>query len=125
LHRVNDRETRRRVERLERLAWWLDDRFRIPGTNITFGLDSLIGLVPGVGDSAAALGAAYFIVQAYQLGLPRGVLFRMAFNVLLDLAVGSIPLLGDIFDVGFKANRRNMALLKRHLDARRRWDEPG
>jgi hypothetical protein len=117
---VNDRETRRRVERLERLAWWLDDRFRIPGTNITFGLDSLIGLVPGVGDSATAIGAAYFVVQAYELGLPRGVLFRMAFNVLLDLAVGSIPLLGDIFDVGFKANRRNMALLKRHLDAGRR-----
>lgn len=117
---MNDRETRRKVERLERLAWWLDDRFRIPGTNITFGLDSLIGLVPGIGDAAMAVGAGYLVLQAKELGLPRRVLVRMTLNVLVDMAIGSIPLLGDIFDVGFKANRRNMILLKRHLDTRRR-----
>lgn len=103
------------VEKLERLAHWLDDRFRIPGTNIRFGLDGLIGLVPGVGDSATAISGAYLVARAHRLGAPTPVLGRMAGNILIDMAVGAIPLLGDLFDIGFKANRRNVELLKRHL----------
>lgn len=107
--------TELQVRRLENVAHWLDDRFNIPGTNITFGLDSLIGLIPGVGDSATAISALYIVGQAHNLGAPAGLLIRMVFNVLIDLGLGTVPLIGDIFDIGFKANRRNIDLLKRHL----------
>lgn len=110
-----DPETERKLHRLENFAHWLDDRFKIPGTNITFGLDSLIGLIPGVGDSATAVSSVYLIGQARALGAPTSLLLRMGFNVLVDLLIGAIPLIGDIFDIGFKANRRNIAHLKRHL----------
>lgn len=105
------------IRKLERFAHWLDDRFRVPGTNIRFGLDSLIGLVPGVGDSATAVSAAYLVLRAHRLGAPTHLLGRMAGNILIDMVVGAIPLLGDIFDVGFKANRRNIELLKRHVQS--------
>src|SRR3546814_752680 len=108
----------RALDEIERLASWLDDRFRVPGTNIRFGLDALIGLVPGVGDSATFLVSAWLIVRARSLGLPGGVVARMALNVAIDLVIGTIPLLGDLFDLGFKANRRNVALVRRHLERR-------
>lgn len=108
------------IERLERLAGWLDDRFRIPGTGLRFGLDALIGLVPGIGDTATAVSAAYLIARAAGLGVPRRILLRMAANAAIDLLVGTIPLLGDLFDIGFKANRRNVALLRRHAGRLRR-----
>ena len=106
------------IERLERLAFWLDERFRIPGTNWRIGLDGLLGLVPGIGDSATALLSLYLVLEAKRLGVPNGVILRMLANVGLDAAVGSVPLLGDLFDVAFKANRRNMRLLRRHLGRR-------
>lgn len=106
---------RREVERLRRLARWLDDRFRIPGTDIRFGLDALLGLLPGVGDTITAVWGAYFIGRAHRMNAPAGLKARMAGNVILDLVIGSIPLLGDIFDVGFKSNTRNVALLDAHL----------
>ena len=112
---MSDLDTRRRVERLDTLAHWLDDRFRIPGTNITFGLDPLISLIPGIGDSATAITSFYLIGQAHSLGVPCRMLLRMTINVLADLTIGVIPLIGDIFDIGFKANRRNVELLKRYL----------
>lgn len=107
--------TYREVERLERLARLLDDRYRVPGTNVRFGLDSLIGLVPGVGDTATALLALYIVLQAQKLGVPRTMIARMAGNVLMDLGLGTVPLVGDLFDLGFKANRRNMSMLQNHL----------
>lgn len=107
-----DREAE--IARLEQLAHWMDERFAIPGTDIRFGLDSVIGLIPGVGDTGAALFSAYIVTRAHALGVPKRHLWRMVGNVLIDLAVGSIPLLGDLFDVGFKANRRNVEILRRH-----------
>jgi hypothetical protein len=113
-----DLDTQREIHRLETLAHVLDDVFRVPGTRIRFGLDGVIGLIPGVGDAATGALAAYLALRARQLGLPAGVAVRMAANVGLDLAAGSIPVAGDLFDVAFKANRRNIELLKRELAKR-------
>jgi len=108
---TNDAE----IRRLEAIADWLDSKFVIPGTKLRFGLDFVLGILPGVGDGVAAVPAAYLILEAQRLGAPPALLMRMGFNVLLDLAVGAIPLVGDLFDLGFKANRRNIALLKQYL----------
>tara|TARA_Y100000588_G_scaffold389764_1_gene493397 strand:- start:328 stop:711 length:384 start_codon:yes stop_codon:yes gene_type:complete len=108
---TNDAE----ICRLEAIADWLDSKFVIPGTKLRFGLDFVLGILPGVGDGVAAVPAAYLILEAQRLGAPPALLMRMGFNVLLDLAVGAIPLVGDLFDFGFKANRRNIALLKQYL----------
>ena len=107
--------------RIERLARWLDARFVIPGTSIRFGLDSLIGLVPGVGDLAMFAPALYIIARAVTLGAPAHLVIRMAINTGLDLVIGAIPVIGDLFDLGFKANLRNARLLSRWLE---RTDEP-
>ncbi|WP_339749251.1 DUF4112 domain-containing protein [uncultured Maricaulis sp.] len=109
----------RELARLESLADWLDTRFRIPGTSIRFGLDGLIGLVPGLGDLAMLAPAFYLIARAAGLGAPLHVLARMLINTTLDLVIGAIPILGDIFDVAFKANRRNAALLARFLERKK------
>ena len=106
------------IAQLETLAHVLDDVFRVPGTRIRFGLDGVVGLIPGVGDAATGALAAYLAARAWDMGMPAGVILRMAANVGVDLAVGSIPLAGDLFDVAFKANRRNVELLKRELAKR-------
>jgi hypothetical protein len=106
---------RRRLEALQRWATLLDAAFGIPGTRIRFGLDALIGLVPGAGDAVAALFSAALIVQAARTGIPRVVLARMVFNTLVDTIVGAIPFLGDLFDVAWKANLRNVRLLDRFV----------
>ena len=105
------------LARLERLVRLLDDRFSLGG--FRFGLDGLVGLIPGVGDSFGLLASAYIVLEAWRLGAPRGVLLRMVVNLLLDFFVGAVPVLGDLFDFGFKANRRNFNLLRRALAARR------
>jgi hypothetical protein len=114
---------RRPIERLRRLAYLLDDRFRIPGTSYRIGLDGLIGLVPGVGDAVTTLLALYIVLEARRLGLPVIKLGRMGLNVGVDAVLGAVPLLGDLFDVAWKANRRNLALLLDHLEAERRQRE--
>lgn len=93
----------------------MDEAFRVPGTDIRFGLDPLLGLIPGVGDTAAGLVSVYLIGKARTLGVPFSTLLCMTWNMLVDWVIGSIPLLGDAFDVEFKANRRNVELIKRHL----------
>jgi len=95
----------------------MDSAFNVPGTRLRFGLDSLLGLVPGVGDAAAAAASAYILARAQQLGVPRATLMRMAFNLLLDVTIGAIPLVGDAFDVYWKANLRNVELLQRRARA--------
>lgn len=109
-------KTRAEIERLTRLARLLDSRFRLPFVPVRFGLDTIVGLIPGVGDTATALPALYLIYRGYKLGVPRRTLVAMAANVGLDVSVGSIPAIGDAFDLFFKANRRNAHHLQRHLD---------
>ncbi|WP_029007769.1 DUF4112 domain-containing protein [Azospirillum halopraeferens] len=109
---------RERLERLRRLAWWLDSRWRIPGIPIPIGLDGIASIVPVVGDTATAIVSAYIVREAMRFGLPRSLVIRMMANVGIDWAVGSIPVLGTLFDVAFKANRRNVDLLHRHLEER-------
>jgi Domain of unknown function (DUF4112) len=104
------------VRRLERLAHWLDDRYRLPGTGIRVGLDGIIGLIPGIGDAASGLLSAYIIYEARRLGVPNSVLAGMLGNFAVDFVVGAVPVFGDIFDIGWKANRRNVRMLLRHLE---------
>jgi hypothetical protein len=102
------------------LARIMDDVFVIPGTNIRFGLDPLIGLIPGFGDTAGAAISTMLLIQGARVGLPKIVLARMALNVLINAALGTVPVLGDAFSVWFKSNVRNLALLERHALAGRR-----
>jgi hypothetical protein len=106
---------RERIERLDRLATLLDTAFVIPGTNIRFGADALIGLAPGIGDSVTTALAAYIVYEAHRLGVPRRVLVRMIGNVAIDGIVGAVPVFGDLFDVTFRANRRNVRILREHF----------
>jgi hypothetical protein len=105
----------RRLERLRQVGWVLDSSFRIPGTSIRFGIDAIIGLVPGLGDLIAGALSLYIIAESARLGVPRSLLARMGWNVAVDTFVGEIPILGDLFDVAWKANMRNLALLEAHL----------
>jgi hypothetical protein len=93
----------------------LDSAFLIPGTRYRFGFDALVGLVPGLGDAIGAVFSGYIILQASRLGAPKSVVTRMIANVAVDTLVGAIPLLGDLFDVAWKSNLRNVALLESHL----------
>jgi NAD/NADP transhydrogenase beta subunit len=102
-------------ENLDLLAHVLDDCFRIPGTSIRFGLDGIIGLVPFLGDVLAGLASCIIVIAAWFRGVPYVTLVRMVVNLGLDVLIGAIPFIGDAFDIAFKANRRNYALLTRHL----------
>jgi uncharacterized membrane protein len=121
-----DRETTDRrdqaVARLDALATLMDAAIIIPGTNIRMGLDGVIGLLPIVGDLISSMVSSYIVWEARQLGVPRWMLARMMLNVMIDTAVGSVPVVGDVFDVMFRANLKNMALLKRYLE---RQAKPG
>lgn len=103
------------IERLDRISQLMDTALFIPGTNIRFGADAIIGLVPGIGDTVTTAIAAWIVYEAHKLGVPRRVLIRMIGNVAIDGAVGSIPVLGDLFDVAFRANRRNVRILREHF----------
>jgi hypothetical protein len=107
-------------ENLDLLAHVLDDCFRIPGTSIRFGLDGIIGLVPFAGDVLAGLASCILVVAAWFRGVPYVTLARMVVNLALDVLIGAIPILGDAFDIAWKANRRNYRLLTRHLRQPRR-----
>lgn len=110
-----DSEVARAIVELDLLAALLDSRWRIPGTSIRFGLDALVGLVPVLGDAATGIVSVYIVLRARSCGAGKTLVARMLGNVLLDTVVGSIPILGSIFDVYFKANNRNIRLLRRHL----------
>lgn len=107
------------LKEIDDLAWLLDSRWRIPGTKLRFGVDAVAGLIPGLGDAATALPSAYMVWRAREFGLPAHVLAKMVANVGLDFAFGAIPVIGSIFDFAFKANRRNVALLRCHLERSR------
>jgi len=112
-----------RVKRLQRLAELWDSAFRLPGTRVRVGLDPIVGLIPGIGDAAGALVSAYIVLEAARFDVPGPTLLRMLANVAIDALLGSVPVIGDIFDVGWQANIKNVALIERHLadphDARR------
>ena len=106
--------------RLERLAWILDNSIPIPGLNARIGIDPLIGLVPGIGDRIGVLVSSYMRSAAARLGVPRSVLLKMAFNIAVEAIVGILPVMGDLFDMGWKANQRNVKLLGDYLDQPRK-----
>jgi Domain of unknown function (DUF4112) len=97
---------------LDRLSWLMDDLFRVPGLGWRFGLDALVGLIPGFGDTATSLVSFYILVAAVRQGVPKITITRMAVNVALDYLIGSLPFVGDLFDAWWKSNQKNVALLK-------------
>lgn len=103
------------IKKLDRLSTLLDSRFRIPGTPMRFGWDSILGLVPGAGDLASLGPSAYLIYRGHRLGARKRTILRMTANTGLDFIVGAVPVLGDVFDLVFKANNRNFALLRKEL----------
>ncbi len=104
-----------RLSRLRRLAWMIDGAFRLPGTKFRFGLNSLIGLTPAAGDALLAAVSLYIVYEAHKLGVPRDKLARMIRNVGIEAVAGAVPILGDLFDMGFKANLRNLAIIEQHI----------
>ena len=104
----------RAISALRKWSVLLDSAFRVPGTRFTFGLDPLLGLVPGLGDITTPLFSALLLLHAVRLHIPRVVQLRMLMNAAIDFAIGAIPIAGDFFDAGWKANVRNLALLERH-----------
>lgn len=109
---------RRALDRARSVARVLDDAFRVPGTRFRVGLDPILGVAPVSGDAVAAVGALYIVFTGIKLGVPLSVTLRMLANVLLDFAVGSVPVLGTLVDATLKANRRNVALLESALAER-------
>lgn len=110
-----------RVARLDKLATVLDVAFRIPFTKFRFGVDGLIGLAPGLGDVITTGLSLWIVHEAYQLGVPKRLLLRMLGNVAIDGMIGAVPVAGDVFDVLWRANRRNVRILREHLEREERW----
>jgi Domain of unknown function (DUF4112) len=108
-----DTETRSAsLARLDALARLFDTAFLVPGTNVRFGVEAIMRLVPGIGDAAASALSCYLLYEAHRLGVPSRVFARMLLNVAIEGVVGAVPVVGDAFDVGFRANRRNVRILR-------------
>jgi hypothetical protein len=103
------------LERLEKLGQLLDSALPIPATRFRIGLDGILGFIPGIGDAAGAALSAYLIFEAARLGLPVTTLLRMAGNVAIETVIGAIPIVGDLFDIVWKANLKNLALVRGHV----------
>ena len=108
------------IARITLVANLMDSAFLIPGLNRRVGLDAVLGLVPGIGDALSAAISSYIIWEARQLGLPRWKIARMIGNVAVDTAIGAIPFAGDVFDVVFKSNQRNLRIIHEHLGTPKR-----
>jgi Domain of unknown function (DUF4112) len=106
-----------RLKRMRQLSRILDSALVIPGTKQRMGLDPILGLIPGGGDTVSAALSSYIIIEAALMGLPRSALMRMVLNIAIDTIVGSVPILGDVFDVFSKANLRNMQIVENHAKA--------
>lgn len=105
------------LRQIELLAHLMDSVFEIPGLRLRFGLDALLGLIPGLGDTATSIVSLYILHAASRHGVSRITMTRMATNVAIDYAIGAIPFAGDVFDVYWKSNRKNAELLRRELEA--------
>lgn len=114
---ADSRADRRIDPQLELLAHWMDTVFEVPALGVRFGLDAIIGLIPGLGDLITSLISLYILAAARRYGVPRATLMRMATNIAIDSVAGAVPLVGDVFDVFWKANKKNVALLRRHVYA--------
>lgn len=104
---------------LTRLRWLselFDDRFRLIGTNKRFGFDGILGLIPGVGDATTTLVSLYLAAEGWRLGMPKMTMLRMMFNIVTDMVLGAIPLIGDLFDFAWRANRKNTQLVLDHVE---------
>lgn len=112
-------QKRAALDRIDLLARVFDTAFVIPGTNVRFGIEAVMRLVPGIGDAAASALSCYLLYEAHRLDVPKPVFARLVANVAVEGVVGAIPLIGDVFDVGFRANRRNVAILREHFAAQR------
>jgi hypothetical protein len=111
---IPESDPRSRIERLRRWSYLLDEAYRVPGTRIRFGWDPIIGLIPWAGDILTGLFSLAIVTQAFRAGLPGVIKLRMLANILIDLIVGSVPFVGDLFDFAWQSNRKNMELLDRH-----------
>jgi hypothetical protein len=110
----NNIKQQRLLARLHRYAWVLDNSIPVPGSKYRIGIDPIIGLVPGIGDAIGALLSMYIVVEGARSGLPRVILLRMGLNIAIELVLGTIPLFGNLFDMAWKANVRNVRLLERY-----------
>jgi Domain of unknown function (DUF4112) len=112
-----------RLAQVRFIARLMDDQFAIPGTNIRFGLDFLLGIFPGLGDAVTSVISLLIVHHAWQIGASKLTLARMLGNIGLDFLVGSVPVVGDLFDVAWKSNRKNARLLEAHLNQRSgKWE---
>ncbi|APX11348.1 DUF4112 domain-containing protein [Tateyamaria omphalii] len=105
------------IEHLDRIARTMDRAVRLPIVGVHVGWDSILGLIPGIGDALTLGPAGYIVVQAHRMGTPGALKARMLGNIGIDALIGSIPLVGDLFDIGWKANTRNVALLRKHFES--------
>tara|TARA_Y100000741_G_C18195975_1_gene535566 strand:+ start:571 stop:930 length:360 start_codon:yes stop_codon:yes gene_type:complete len=108
-----------KLVRLRQLSENLDESFTIPGTNVKFGMDALLGLVPGGGDLVSGIFSLYMLRAAIKMKLPKRAIFSMLVNILLDTTIGIIPVAGDIFDIFWKSNKRNLKIIEKHLANKR------
>ena len=109
---------RQTLTRLRRFASLMDSRFRVPGLGVRLGWDGLIGLIPGIGDLLGAILSGYVVVEAIRLKAPKSLIGRMGVNILAELLGGLLPILGDLFDIYWKANQRNVQLLETYIEKR-------
>ena len=104
-----------KLARLRQLSENLDESFTLPGTKIKFGIDALLGLVPGGGDLVSGIFSLYMVRSAIKMKLPKRAVFSMLLNIALDTAVGAVPIAGDIFDIFWKSNKRNLNMIEKHI----------
>lgn len=111
-----DRVDHAGVEHIEKLARLMDSQFIIPGTSFKLGLDTIIGLIPGIGDTIGLAVAGYIVAQSARIGVQKRILVQMLYNIFIDWLIGLVPIIGDLFDMGWKGNNRNAALLRRSIE---------
>jgi hypothetical protein len=114
---MSNLKQQRLLERLHRYAWLLDNSIPIPGIGYRIGLDPIIGLLPGIGDAIGAILSMVIVAEGARSGIPRVILLRMAWNIAVEMVLGTIPLLGNLFDMTWKANVRNVRLLEKYMQA--------
>jgi hypothetical protein len=116
MNKQKDLELEKVKNQLDQIAWFLDNAFKVPGVNWRFGAEALIGLIPGAGDIISGAIGLMLLFRAFQFKLPKIVILRMIVNTLLDITIGAVPFLGDVFDFIFKANSKNMAMFREYAE---------